>query len=154
MRHIRKTAAAALMALSLGACQTQSTGETIGTLGGAAGGALLGSQVGQGGGRIAATAIGTLAGAWAGRELARRMGAGDQQRVTSAEQTAVEQGETITWNNPETGNRGTVNPGDTYTNSAGQTCRRYTHTVYIEGRAETAQGTACRQSDGTWRLVS
>lgn len=152
--HIRKTAACALVALSLAACQTGSTGETVGTIGGAAGGALLGSQLGQGKGQIAATAVGTLVGALAGRELGRRLQGSDQQRAVAAERSAIERNETITWTNPNSGYRGTVQPGDSYVNSAGQTCRNYTHTVYIEGRAETAQGTACRQGDGTWRLVS
>ena len=33
----------------------------------------------------------------------------------------------------------------------GTDCRDYTHTIYINGRPETARGTACRQPDGTWR---
>ena len=54
--------------------------------------------------------------------------------------------------NPETGNRGTIEPTRTY--QSGQTCREYQHTVYVGGRAEQARGNACRQPDGTWRIVS
>lgn len=150
---IRKMAACAVVMLSLGACQTTSPGETLGTLGGAAAGGLLGSQIGGGTGKLAATAVGTLIGALAGRELGKRLGGTDQRQATQAEERAVLRNEPITWNNPETGYRGRVQPTRTYESQAGQLCRDYTHTVYISGRAETARGTACRQADGTWRLV-
>jgi len=142
--------------MGLGACaQGQGpSNETLGTLGGAAGGAILGSQIGGGSGKTAATAIGAVLGALAGREIARSMSEADQQRAYSAERTAVARNESITWNNPETGNRGTIEPVRTYTNDAGNLCREYTHSVYINGRPETARGTACRQDDGTWRLVA
>jgi surface antigen len=151
---IRKAALCAALALSLGACQGQTTGETVGSLGGAAGGALLGSQFGSGGGQLAATAIGTLAGALAGRQLGRYVEGNDQQYAANAEEQAVSQNQSITWNNSDTGRRGVVEPVRTYENQNGQTCREYTHTVYIGGRAESARGTACRDADGTWRLVS
>ncbi|MFC7331981.1 RT0821/Lpp0805 family surface protein [Rhodocista pekingensis] len=154
----RRTAAAcAIAALLLAGCQ-QGTGggidrETVGTLGGAAGGALLGSQIGGGGGRTVATAVGAVLGALAGRELARNLGDQDKERAIAAEEAAVTRNEQITWNNPDTGNRGTIAPTRSYTNDAGNLCREYTHTVHVDGRAETARGTACRQDDGTWRLV-
>ncbi len=33
----------------------------------------------------------------------------------------------------------------------GQQCREYQRTVTIDGKTETAYGTACRQPDGTWK---
>jgi surface antigen len=33
---------------------------------------------------------------------------------------------------------------------AGRNCRSFTHTIYVDGRPETARGTACRNPDGTW----
>ena len=126
---------------------------TVGMIGGAAGGALLGSQFGSGTGQIAATAIGTLAGALAGRQIAKGMSDTDQRRASEAERTSVRNNEPIVWNNPETGNGGEIRPVRTYRSDSGQTCREYTHTVHIDGNPETARGTACRQSDGTWRLT-
>jgi surface antigen len=32
-------------------------------------------------------------------------------------------------------------------------CRQFTHTIYIDGRPQTARGTACRNPDGTWQPV-
>jgi surface antigen len=131
-----------------------STGETVGTLGGAAGGGLLGSQIGGGSGQLAATAVGTLVGALAGGKLGGYLQGNDQRTATQAEQSAVAQGEPIQWTNPETGNRGTIEPTRTYQDQSGQTCREYQHTVYVGGRAEQARGNACLQADGTWRIVS
>lgn len=158
---IRKTAICATLALSLGACAQGGTdgfggvsGDTIGLLGGGAGGALLGSQVGSGSGRLAATAAGTLIGALAGRAVARQLDTTDEQRAIAAERNALARNDEITWNNPQTGNSGKIQPVRTYELQNGQLCREYAHTVYIEGQAETARGTACRQSDGTWQIVS
>jgi len=151
---MRKMTICAALALSLGACETGSTSETIGTLGGAAGGALIGSQFGSGTGQLAATALGTVAGAFAGRAIAQRLDGTSESRAMAAEQEAVSQNQTITWNNPQGRSEGSVRPLRTYQNSNGQTCRDYTHTINVEGKRETARGTACRQSDGTWQLVS
>ena len=153
---IRTAAGVAATALFLTACAQQGgpSNETLGTLGGAAGGAILGSQIGGGSGQTAATAVGAVLGALAGRELARRMSPDDQQRAVAAERTAVARNEAITWNSPDTGARGSIDPVRTYTNAQGELCREYTHTVIIDGRPETAQGTACQQQDGTWRLAA
>jgi len=151
---MRRMTICAALALSLGACQTGSTSETIGTLGGGAGGALIGSQFGSGTGKLAATALGAVAGAFAGRAIAQRLDGASENRAMAAEQEAVAQNQTITWNNPQGNSRGSVQPLRTYQNSNGQTCRDYTHTINVEGKRETARGTACRQSDGTWQLVS
>jgi surface antigen len=153
---MRRTTIAALAALSLGlgACEGMSTGETLGALGGAAGGGLLGSQIGGGSGKLATTAVGTLVGALAGGKLGGYLQGNDQQTATQAEQSAVAEGEPIQWTNPETGNRGTIEPTRTYQDQSGQTCWEYQHTVYVGGRAEQARGNACLQADGTWRIVS
>jgi len=155
-KTIRAVALGTVMALSVGACQTSSMSstETVGTLGGAVAGGLLGSRFGGGAGKLATTAVGTLLGAYAGRELARRFGDADQARASDAEERAVANNQTITWNNPQSGNSGAIQPTRTYRDSSGQTCRDYTHTVTIDGKKEVARGTACRQADGNWKLVS
>ncbi|CAO3444351.1 RT0821/Lpp0805 family surface protein [Azospirillum largimobile] len=160
--RLRATAIAATAALSLVACQTGNSGgiggmnttETVGTLGGAVAGGLLGSRFGGGAGKLATTAIGTLLGAYAGQQLARQFTPADQNRASDAEERAVANNQTITWNNPQSGNSGTIQPVRTYQGDSGQTCRDYNHTVVIEGRTEVARGTACRQADGSWKLVS
>ena len=36
----------------------------------------------------------------------------------------------------------------------GAYCRDFTQTITVDGEFEEAHGTACRQSDGTWRIVN
>jgi surface antigen len=62
-------------------------------------------------------------------------------------------GETSTWENPDTGHRGAITPTDTYRDDAGRPCREFQQTVYIGGEPEKAYGTACRQPDGSWKIV-
>lgn len=33
-------------------------------------------------------------------------------------------------------------------------CREFTRTIVIDGEEQTAYGTACRQSDGSWKIVN
>ena len=56
------------------------------------------------------------------------------------------------WRNPDSGNEYTVTPTRTYTSDSAP-CRDYTTEVMIDGRRETATGTACRENV-TWRVVN
>src|SRR5215472_13130162 len=58
----------------------------------------------------------------------------------------------LAWRNPDSGRYGSVVPGPAY-QSNGLQCRQYTHTIYIDGKAEVARGSACRNPDGTWTAV-
>jgi surface antigen len=130
------------------------TKQTVGTLAGAGVGALIGSQIGGGSGKLAAVAVGTLAGAFLGSELGKSLDRADQQYAAQAQYNAVQYGEPYSWQNPQSGNYGTVQPSAAYASPYGQQCREYTHTVYIGGRQERAYGTACRQPDGSWRITN
>lgn len=59
-----------------------------------------------------------------------------------------------TWVNPDTDSSGSVAPMRTYQNAEGLPCREFQQTIVIGGREEQGYGTACRQPDGTWRIVS
>ena len=63
-------------------------------------------------------------------------------------------GQQITWSNPESGNSGTITPRRDGTDAAGNYCREYQQTVTVGGKTEQAFGTACRQPDGTWKIVN
>lgn len=132
------------------------TKQTVGTLGGAALGGLLGAQFGSGSGQLAATAAGTLLGALVGSEIGRSMDQVDRLRMDQANRRAqtAPLGTGITWNNPDTGNYGTVTPVRDGTSSTGQYCREFQQTVTVGGRTEQAYGIACRQPDGSWRVAS
>jgi surface antigen len=62
-------------------------------------------------------------------------------------------GEKVTWNNPESGHRGSVTPTRDGYSDSGSYCREFYETVNIGGRTEDAYGVACQQPDGSWRIV-
>jgi surface antigen len=126
----------------------------VGAALGAAGGGLLAAAVGGGGTGIAA---GVLLGGLAGGALGSSMDAQDRQIAARNSQNTLEtapSGTTTTWRNPDSGNSGTVTPTRTYQNSSGQYCREFQQTITIGGQQEQSFGTACRQPDGSWRIMS
>lgn len=147
-----------LASISLGGCQSEGWGQkqSIGTLGGAAGGALLGNQFGKGTGNVVMTAIGAVAGAWLGNEIGASLDAADQSKLSRAQSTAYDApiGQTITWNNPKSGNSGTFTPVRDGTANDGRYCREFSQTVTVGGKKQEAYGQACRQPDGAWQIVS
>jgi surface antigen len=44
-------------------------------------------------------------------------------------------------------------PSRTYQTASGQYCREFQQTVTIAGEENQGFGTACRQSDGSWKIV-
>ncbi len=160
MRVLKLVGVGCLIAsLGLGtmACQRAGTKETIGTLGGAAAGGLVGSQIGGGSGKLIAVGLGVLAGAFIGREIGRSLDKADQAYADQAAGEAFEYnrtGQPSNWENPDNGHRGSVTPTNTTYVESGQPCREYQQTVTIGGKTETAYGTACRNADGSWRIVN
>lgn len=151
---IIKIASAGLIALGLAACQDMGPKETIGTLGGAALGGLAGSQIGGGTGQLAATAAGALLGAYLGSEVGKSLDKADQLYAERAAGQALESNQQAAWNNPDSGNSGTITPTRTYQTAQGEYCREYQQTITVGGESQQAYGTACRQPDGTWKIVN
>lgn len=155
------TIAAALCALTLAGCAgdpyshgygNKQTGGAV--LGGIVGG-LAGSQIGGGTGKLVAVGVGTLLGAAIGASAGASLDRADVAYAERAQYQAYNapQGSTIRWNNPQTGNWGTYTPQrDGYTDR-GEYCREYRTTINVAGRSQQGYGTACRQPDGTWRIV-
>ena len=156
------TLAIAVVALGLAGCAQNGayTGphlnkQTGGAVAGAIGGGLLGSQVGGGSGQLWATGVGVLLGTLVGSEIGKSLDRSDQAYAAQAVQKSYNApiGETVSWVNPESGNSGTYTPvNEGYANSSGRYCREYRQTVVIDGRSETAYGTACQNPDGTWQV--
>lgn len=155
--RLKSVLAAALIALITAACAQNGqygTKQTIGALGGAAAGGLLGAQFGSGKGQLAATAAGVLLGALIGSEIGRSMDDVDRMKAERAysQASTAPIGQTIAWDNPNTGNSGTVVAIREGTKSSGEYCREFQQTVVIGGREEDAYGVACRQPDGSWKI--
>lgn len=58
----------------------------------------------------------------------------------------------ITWDGPD--NRTPMATASRPANSAAGPCREFQQRVMIEGRPQQVHGRACRQSDGSWRIVN
>ena len=139
-----------------GCAQGAGDKQTFGTIGGAVAGGLLGAQFGSGSGQLIATGVGTLLGAWAGSEIGASLDRADQAYAQQAAQSSLESaptGTATTWRNPDSGNYGTITPTNTVPRGNSY-CRDFTQTIYVEGRSETATGTACRNPDGTWSIAN
>ncbi len=142
----------------LAGCQQQGTGnkQTAGTLLGAIGGAVAGAQFGSGKGQLAAVAAGTLLGAYVGSEIGSSLDKADMAYANSTAQRAFENNapnQSARWQNPDTGHSGIVTPTtQSFQVANGQYCRRYEQTIFIEGKSETAYGTACRNQFGEWEI--
>lgn len=148
---------AVLLVFAMAACTgNEGAKQQGGTLVGAGLGALLGSQIGGGRGQLAAVAIGALAGAFLGGEVGKSLDNADRAAMQRTTQSALEtgtSGQAVAWRNPDSGHHGSVTPQPAYQQN-GQVCREYQQTVTIDGRSERVFGRACRQSDGSWKIVN
>jgi surface antigen len=126
----------------------------LGSLGGAALGAGIAALAHGNPAVIVASALGgALLGGFVGHKLDDR----DKRMAAEAAQRAFEYGrtgESVAWQNPESGNSGSVTPTQTYQIADGQYCRRYTQDISIGGEPHQTYGTACRQPDGSWSIQS
>lgn len=149
MRTLRQTATGAMVAIamaasSVGCASKTGTGAVVGTGAGALAGAAIGGDEGA--------VIGALLGAAVGAGIGAHMDAMDRQRAAAVLE-ATPTYETATWENPDTGAAYQMTPQRTYTTATGEPCREFTMTAFIGGQPEETWGTACRQADGSWRIV-
>ena len=127
---------------------------------GAALGALTGTALAYGLGKdsgkkdlwlVAGAAAGGLFGHNIGAKLDERdrllMGETVHQTLEKAPDNSIG-----SWKNPNSGNSGTITPTQTHMSANNQPCREFTQTVFIGGQPQQAYGTACRQSDGSWKI--
>ena len=145
------------VSLGLIACVGNNQKEGGGALIGGVIGGILGNQVGKGKGRVVATAAGAAVGALLGSDIGRKLDKYDRIYAVKAQQSALETnkvGQPSSWSNPDSGNSGTVTPTNTFQHSDGTNCREFSQTVTVGGRTEEGYGTACRQPDGSWKIIS
>ena len=146
--HDRYVEAAAPYGLDLGHCNR----DVLGAVLGGAAGAAVGSTVDKHDGRKAAIVGGAIIGVLVGGAIGQYMHSVDQNCIGQALEY-VPDGETIVWNNPNNGGDYQVTPAETYQRADGRYCREYVTEVLIGGRREQAYGTACRQPDGSWKVI-
>jgi surface antigen len=159
-RSMRALLALLLLACLLTSCQTlsdtvkENPKAVLGSLGGAGAGAGIAALAGASPAWIVGSALmGGLLGGVVGKSLDER----DKEKARLAAYSAFEKnqtGQTTAWNNPDTGNSGSVTPTRTYQLKNGQYCREYQQSITVGGETHEAFGTACRQPDGTWKIES
>lgn len=154
---VRKGAAVLIVValLATGCAEMQANPKTaIGAAGGGTVGGLIAAAAGGNPAAIAASVIGgILVGGMVGNLLDQR----DKRMAAEAAHRAMETaptGKPVAWQNPDSGHSGTVTPTRTFQTADGTYCRDYHTTVLIDGKQERATGTACRQADGTWRIIN
>jgi surface antigen len=148
-----------VVALSLAACQGAGTKETVGTLGGAAAGGLIGSQIGSGSGRTAAIIAGVLIGGLIGNQIGKALDEQDREYARRASQQSLSYaptGSSSAWRNPESGNSGNFRPTTgAYAGPNGRRCRDYEHEITLRnGQRDIVRGQACQNQDGSWETLS
>lgn len=131
--------------------------QDLGTGIGAIGGAVAGAQFGKGDGKIVTGALGALIGAGIGNAVGASLDRADMQYYNQTSQRAFETaqaGQSLPWSNPQSGNSGTITPAAPYKNQSGQYCREFNQKITVGGKTQNGYGTACRQPDGSWQIVS
>ena len=137
--------------LLLTGCESVPTKQDQGVMIGAIVGGILGNQVGGGSGRMLATIVGTAAGAAIGGSVGRSMDESDRMKAAAALET-VRTDVSTQWVNPDTGYEYSMTPTRTFDDGTGP-CREYVLEAQIGGNTEEVYGTACRQADGSWKVI-
>ncbi|MBA3573034.1 MAG: hypothetical protein H0W34_13905 [Pyrinomonadaceae bacterium] len=142
----------ALLLATLTACAGGVGGYGPKTTTGAAAGGAAGGLIGSAVGGSAATAAGVLLGGLLGAAVGQQMDTHDYYQMRNSLETS-RTGQPTEWRNPDTGGQYQVTPTRTYDNQSGQPCREFNTTAQIDGRRQNVHGVACRESDGSWRVV-
>jgi surface antigen len=122
------------------------------TMAGAAIGALVGGSVAGKNSKWAGAIGGALVGGALGNIVGQKMDAQDKANMENAITTTPVNNQ-ASWTNQSSGVTYTVTPVKQY-QSAGSYCREYQTKVTVNGKTQDAYGKACRQPDGTWKIIS
>ena len=116
----------------------------------------LESRIGDDHGGSPVTAAGTLLGPYLGTDVGESLLMSDRQFAEGAALKSLEEaspGMVSRWSNPETGHTGTFTPTNAYHSADDLLCRDYVQGVSAKGKTQDRYGTACRTSDGSWRVA-
>lgn len=110
-----KKVLAVLTIASVGMTGCATTGEwgskqSMGSMAGVVGGALLGSQIGGGSGRTIAMIVGALAGGVLGNWIGSNLDKKDQEALAERTQQALESGKSVAWKSEHSGASATIKP--------------------------------------------
>ena len=125
--------------------------KAIGALMGGAIGGVIGAQVGEGAGRNIAILVGAAAGTLIGSHIGRTMDEADRACVGETLEKAGDN-RTVAWasNDGSTTYRVTPLPRAPDTDPA---CRMFELQAATTAGSSTSKANACRDKDGTWRVI-
>jgi surface antigen len=155
-RYTSVVAAIGIAALVAACANDSGPKQTGGAVLGGIGGAVAGAQFGKGTGTLVGVAAGTLIGALLGSEVGKSLDKADRTYMERANQRALEttpSGTQVSWRNPDSGNAGTIVPQPAYQAPGGEYCREFQQTIQVGGESKQGYGTACRQPDGSWKVM-
>jgi surface antigen len=78
----------------------------------------------------------------------------DRQVRNEALMAALEKsvsGETVAWENPDSGRYGSITPVRTFKTTRGQWCREYAADEWLGDKQEMRRAIACREAEGQWK---
>ena len=78
----------------------------------------------------------------------------DQRYREAALAKALEKhvsGETVAWENPDSGSSGEITPVRTFKSTKGQWCREYAASAWLGEKQEFQRAIACREAQGQWK---
>ncbi|MFZ4761388.1 MAG: RT0821/Lpp0805 family surface protein [Alphaproteobacteria bacterium] len=125
-------------------------------IGGVVGG-LLGSSVGKGDGRTAAVIGGVLLGAMLGDQLGTQLGTQVSEASAECMQRTFNQakpGTEVSWHDPDHNSNYKITPIRDIKENNGLYCREYQADVSVGGDIRQSYGKACRQPDGSWKIMN
>ena len=158
MKKFKLATSLFITAIVVGGCAGSGPKEQTGQGLGSVVGAIVGYNLGKGHKDQGwAIGLGALYGAAIGANIGRSLDERDKQLAEDAFQSSLENnktGATQSWSNPDSGHSGNTTPTRTYTADSGDPCREFTTTVLIGGEEQQGYGTACRQADGSWKIIN
>lgn len=145
--------ASCLMGGCAGTYTKQNTGTAIGAL---SGGALAYGLGKDSSNKDLWTVLGIGVGAMVGNNIGAQLDERDLLLANQTFQSSLEHNKNATgqqWKNPDNGHSGTVIPVKTYQTDSGQYCREFQQTITVGNKTQDGWGTACRQPDGSWKII-
>ena len=158
MRNHSITAGLVSLSLLLGGCSATLSKQEAGAATGALLGAALGYGLGKGhSDKELAIALGAICGAVAGDRLGAQLDEKDRLMAAQNLQHSLENapdGTTTAWKNPNSGHSGASSPTKTTVAASGTPCREFVTEIIVGGKTQQGYGTACRQADGSWKIMN
>ena len=154
MKKYQKFLAIGLISMSLLGCANMTREESGNVIGALIGGALAYELAGDSSNKEIWVATGIIGGALAGGHYAVLTEPSQRMNATNMHTTleSIPDNAQTKWINPNTNESGTMTVVRTNNNN-GTPCREFTQTIYVGGKAVQGYGTACRQADGSWKII-